>query len=316
MFAIAPYLVEVNDEFKQPQDLWKFFKTDSLYDVLRQYYKTNRGNYQASPGQNNRMFMVSKLCAGSASSVCGSYQTGQFGFESDIYSTTKKKISHKRQIDEADMMPFNFSFYLPKNTTLGQRKRGLLLLGRFNTLGVRQLTIPHLQSYFHHRFPKFSLNVNRVVPQVVMESLLALGTIKTIRLIRRSLPSDIADILSASDQDSVQDVELVIHSKKRTSFTDVDWLLRAFQNKTAPSDIITIPFKQDNIKLEIRVDGNTRTVDLGNTSKLSSNIEIASVQIDGNGHPNLASWLSEADSLASGIIKSWGAGSHKWQSLV
>ena len=152
MFALAPYLVEVKDEFKQPQDLWNFFAKDTLHAVLTDYFKSNLRNYQESVGKHQRMFMVSQLCKGTPTSISGVYQTGATGFDSDIYSKSLKKVSHKRQIDEADMLPFNFSFYMPKDTTAGQRKRGLLLLGRFNTLGVRQLTIPHLQVYFKADF--------------------------------------------------------------------------------------------------------------------------------------------------------------------
>ncbi len=315
MHAVAPYLVEVKDERQQPQDVWKFYKNETLHGVLLDYYKSNRGRYQASSSQTNRMFMVSRVCMGSDESVCGSYQTGQHGFESDIYSLTKKKITHKRQVDEADMMPFNFAFYMPKNAPRAQRARALLLLGRFNTLGVRHITIPHLQAYFKNRFPDFSLSINRVVPRVVLETMLAQGTLKTIRLIKKGLPKDVADALSEGDRDRVQDVELVIHSKKRTHFQDVDWLLQAISGKTSPTDVVTVKsFPHDAIKLEIRVDGNTRTVDLGNTGKLSSNIEIPSVKLDANGHPNMKSWLAEADVLATDIVDSWGAGKHRWQS--
>ena len=315
MFALAPYLVEIKDEKKQTQDLWKFYLNENLHSVLLNYYKSNLGTYQPSIGKDKRMFMVAAMHNGTSTSVCGTYQTGQFGFESDIYNTTRKKVAHKRQVDEADMMPFNFSFYMPRTTSAGQRKRGLLLLSRFNTLGVRGLTIPHLRQYFSNRFPTFTLEVSRVVPKIVLETILSQGSLKTIRLIKKSLPSDIADALSESDRESVQDVELVIHSKRRSYFSDVDWLLRAIEGNTRPSEIITIPsFEHDNIKLEIEMDGRIRTVDLGNTAKLSSNIEIANITPGPNGHPMLDDWLREADHLAGGIVKSWGMTGQKWDS--
>lgn len=315
MFALAPYLIEIKDDAKQTQDLWKFYSNESLHGVLLDYYRSNLGNYQPSVGKDKRMFMVAAMYKGTSTSVCGTYQTGQFGFESDIYNTTRKKVAHRRQTDEADMIPFNFSFYLPRATSAGQRKRGLLLLSRFNTLGVRQLTIPHLKLYFRNRFPSFTLEVTRVVPKIVMETILSQGTLKTIRLIKKSLPADIADALSDADRVKVQDIELVIHTKRRSHFSDIDWLLRAVENNARPSEIITIPsFAQDNIKLEVQMDGRMRTVDLGNTAKLSSNIELPDITPGRNGHPNIDDWLREADSLAGGIAKSWGMSGQKWAS--
>lgn len=316
MFAIAPYLVEVIDDQKQPQDLWKFFSNENLHDVLTQYYTANLRNYQPSIKNSNRMFMVSKLCKGTSTSISGIYQTGQYGFESDIYSTTKKKVAHRRLTDEADMIPFNFSFYMPKNTTLGQRKRGLLLLGRFNTLGVRHLTIPHLQFYFKNRFPEFTLKIDRVVPNIVMETLLKRGSLKTIRLIKKSIPKDIADVFSDGDKDKIQDIELVIHSKQKTVFSDLNFLLNAVTKKTPPSQIITIPsFAQENIKLEIMLDGRLRTVNLGNSGNLSSNMEIE-IQPGKNGHPDLQDWLDSSDDLAKEIVTSWGVSGISWKSII
>jgi hypothetical protein len=315
MFALAPYLIEVKDDKKQTQDLWKFYSDQTLHSVLLDYYRSNLRNYQSSLGKDKRMFMVAAMYKGTPTSVCGTYQTGQYGFESDIYNTTRKKVAHKRQVDEADMMSFNFSFYLPRVTSAGQRKRGLMLLSRFNTLGIRQLTIPHLRQYFANRFPTFTLEVSRVVPKIVMETILSQGSLKTIRLIKKSLPSDIADALSQSDRENVQDIELVIHSKRRSFFSDVDWLIRAVENNTRPSEIITIPsFEHDNIKLEIEMDGKMRTVDLGNTAKLSSNIEIANITLGPDGRPTLIDWLREAYDLAGGIAKSWGMSGQKWAS--
>jgi hypothetical protein len=315
MFALAPYLVEIKDDKKQTQDLWKFYSNENLRAVLLDYYRSNLRIYQPSVGKDKRMFMVGAMHIGTSTSVCGTYQTGQFGFESDIYNTTRKKVAHKRQVDEADMMPFNFSFYLPRNTSAGQRKRGLLLLSRFNTLGVRGLTIPHLRQYFANRFPSFTLEISRVVPKIVLETILSQGSLKTIRLIKKSLPSDIADALSESDRKNVQDIELVIHSKRRSYFKGIDWLMRTIEGNATASEIITIPsFEHDDIKLEIEMDGRMRTVDLGNTAKLSSNIEIANITPGPDGHPKLDDWLREADDLAGGIAKSWGMTGQNWDS--
>jgi hypothetical protein len=96
MFAIAPYLVEIRDSAKQPQDLWNFFHKDTLHDVLTDYYKQNLNKYQPSTANPQRMFMVSNLCVGTSASVSGVYKTGQFGFESQLYSINAKKVTHNR----------------------------------------------------------------------------------------------------------------------------------------------------------------------------------------------------------------------------
>lgn len=258
--------------------------------------------------------MISSMYAGTSTSISGTYQTGQYGFESEIYNTKKRRVSYKRGTEEADMMPFHFSFYFPQDRNPAQQARGLLVLSRFNTLGVRQLTIPHLQHYFSLRFPGLKLGISRVVPRIVMETILRDGLIRSIRLIKKTIPSDIADALAESDREKVQEVELVIRSKRKSNFSEIDALMRAIDRRAHPSSIFTVDsFKHDNIKLEVEMDGKIRTVDLGNLAKLSSNIEV-SILPGPNGHPPIAAWLGEADALATDMAKSWGMSGQSWSS--
>lgn len=314
MFAIAPYLVEVRDDSKQEQDLWDFFHKNTLHDVLTDYFQQNLNKYQSSTANAQRMFMVSHLCAGTPTSVAGIYKTGQFGFESQIYSINAKKVTHNRKTDEADMLPFYFSFYMPKNTTASQRTRGLLLLGRFHALGVRHITVPHLQQHFKQRFNSLSLNVSRVVPKMVVESLLKDGTLKTIRLVKKNLPTDIADVFSQTDRDQIQEIEMVFRSKRKSCFQDVNWILNAFESNAPASQIITIPsFPHDNVKLEVQLDGRKRTINIGKPGNISSNIEL-DLQPDTDGHPKISEWLEAADDLAANIVASWGVSGANWKS--
>lgn len=316
MFAIAPYLVEVKDGNKQSQDLWNFFHKNSLHEVLNSYYKDNFKKYQPSVNDPKRMFMVSRLFKSTDRSVSGIYQTGQFGYESEIYSTKKKKVTHKREKDEADMVQFYFSFYFNKDPNVAQRERGLLLLGRFNTLGVRHITIPHLQQHFSQRFNGFSLKVERVVPKTVMENLLKHGSLKNIRLIKKCIPKDIADVLSMHDRDQVQDIELIIRSKRKSCFDDVNWALNAIANNGRPTQILTIPsFAHDNVKLDIMLDGRKRTLNIGRPGSISSNMEL-DLQPGADGHPVAAEWLKEADEIAKNIISSWGIKGESWKSVI
>ena len=314
MFSLVPYLVEVKNEYKQPQDLWNFAAGNSLRAVLKDYYSSNLRNYQASLGQSRRMFMIASMYKGISSSVAGTYQTGEYGFESEIYHTNKRQISYRRGTDEADMRPFHFSFYLPRDKNAAQQKRGLLILARFNTLGVRDLTIPHLQHYFSLRFQDFELSVSKVVPRVVMETILREGVLKNIRLIRKSIPADVADALAEPDRKKIQHVELVIRSKRRSNFSDIDALMRIVDRKVKPSEIFVVDsFKHENVKLEVEMQGKLRTVDLGNLSKLSSNIEL-SVLPGPDGHPPIDAWLKEADEVAENVALSWGMDAPRWKS--
>jgi hypothetical protein len=316
MFSIAPYLIQVLDEKKQPVNLWNFFGNNSLKDYLDLYYASNLNKHVTMP-KYKKTFLVSKNCKGSLTSVAGIYETGTFGFKSRIYSTTKLATAHDRQADEADMHPFYFSYYFMKNAPMAQQVRGLLLLSRFGALGVRGMTIPHLQTSFKNQFPMFTLDVKRVLPKSVLEALLKVGSLKTIRLIKNTLPKDLANKFSQSDEVKIKEVEMIIQTKKNMVFSDVQWLWDSINEKKSANDILTLDsFQPDNIKLDIKIGNSIRVLDVKNPGKMSSNIDVSDIAIDQNGHPNLEEWLLRADELAGNIASSWGVPNIAWKTDV
>lgn len=310
MFSIAPYYIEILDDKKQPLDLWKFQPKQSLKDVIETFLKTEIDVPQTRvTAQTKKTFVLRKLFSGSAISLAGNYSTGHYGFESDIWDTVVKKSAHKRTKFQADMLPFMFAMYFPKSTNAAQHKRALLLLGRFNTLGIRSMIMPRIISHFSTAFPGIEMRVEKIAPTAVVTTLLTQGQVKKIRLVKKSLPKDFASVLSQADKLDFLDLEYVFRLKRNSFFTDVDWISNFISKKMKPKDVFTIPdeYAPDNIKVEIVHGAKSRIIDLGNQGKVSPNIDITDdVITDGSGHPDATSWLEEADLLASEIFSSWG----------
>lgn len=316
MFAIVPYLIQVLDDKKQPINLWDFFSNNSLKDFLDDYYSANLNKHITIP-KHKKAFLVSKKCKGSPTSVAGIYETGTFGFKSRIYSTSKLATAHNREVDEADMHPFYFSYYFMKSVPMAQQVRGILLLSRFGTLGVRGMTIPHLQTSFKNQFPTFTLDIKRVLPTSVLEALMKSGQLKTIRLIKNTLPKDLANKFSQSDEVKIKEIEMVIQTKKNMIFSDVQWLWDSINNKKPANEILTTDsFQPDNIKLDIKIGNAIRVLDVKNPGKMSSNIDVSDIVVDQNGHPNFEAWLLRADELAGNIASSWGVPNLNWSTTV
>lgn len=316
MFGMAPYLVKITDEHKQPVNLFDFFAKNSLKSFLDDYYKSHLNKEITTP-ENKKTFLVSQICKGSNFSVAGTYETGEFGFKSRIYSTGKKITAHHRLTDEADMHPFYFAYYFMENAPMSQQVRGLLLLSRFKTLGVRSMTIPHLQQHFNKSFPRFKLDISRMLPPTILETLMKSGSLKTIRLIRNTLPKDIADKFTQQDESRIHEVEMVIQTKRNMVFSDVQWLWDAIKAKKNPHEIITVDsFQPNNIKLDIKIGNKLRVLDLRNPGRLSSNIDVSDLVPDTNGHPKLEEWLGRADELAADITSSWGVENLAWNTKI
>lgn len=319
MFSIAPYIFRVVDGKGISQDLSNI-NGSSLKDIVSSYLTSIKDNpkvVKLGVGIQEKSYIFRKVYAGTSNSVAGLFQTGTQGFESEIYHLGNKIVSHQRVKDEADMLPFHFSFYFPDSTNKSDRLKGLLLLSRFNTLGIRSIVIPDLISYFSKAYPGFKLEVERFVPEALMSAVTKNSQVKKIRLIRTTLPKDFADKLSAGDRKKVLNFECVIRPVRRSSFTDIDWALQAVKNKFDPKSVLSLgEFTPDRVKIEIAAGKKKRTVDLANLGKISSNIDIDHVKVGANGHIDAIDWLKESDELADDVFLSWSVTIPQWNSQV
>lgn len=319
MFAIAPYIFSVVDNKEVAQDL-NNINGLKFEDILSNYLKSIKDVpkvISTAGAVHSKSFIFRDKYKGCSGAISGIFQTGTQGFESEIYNFTSKTVSHKRVKEEGDMLPFHFSIYIPQSSKKVDRLKGLILLSRFNTLGIRKFVIPDLQNHFASAYPGLKLNVERFVPEALLTAFLQNSKVKTIRLIRSSLPKDFADKFSSADQKKVLDFECVIRPKRKTWFDDINWALQALDKKFNPKAVLSLgEYTPDRVKIELVNGGKKRTVDLANLGRMSSNVSIDHVKPGPNGFISAKDWLSEADELADEVFQSWDVTLPKWQSEV
>lgn len=324
MHAISPYMVTVTDFSGNLQDLWNIAGS-SLHDFLKNiYYPSIKGVQKivqlptaTEPGKN---FIFDDLYAGATNSVAGVYKTGHFGFDTKIIDTLTNKPVFDRGRHQSDMRPFPFSFYFPHLTGQAGKAanlRGMLLLYRVNTSGIRGMVMPDLVVAFESYFPGLRLKIDKVVPTSVVTSVLQAGEVRKIRLIQNTLPADYSAVLKGNNIKKFYEFEAIIKPKQKTPFDDVNWLIDAIQKKTPVASVFTIPNVPVNkIKVEVSKRGKRRTIDLSNLDRLSSVIELENPVVGGDGHIDTQFWLDEADSLADDLFEELDIQIPQWNSTV
>lgn len=300
MFSVAPYLIQLLDEQQQPLDLWKFHGNNNLRSALIDYYTSEKDRY--TQFESNRIFRIPNVFESNEMSVAGTYQTGEFGYSGHLYDTKQKKISHKKQTSEADMVPFQFTFITPKSDIERLRQKGLLLLARHKSYGVRTITIPHLKLHIEKRFPGVRLDIKRLMPATLARLMLQKGHLQAIRLIKHKLPSTLEGLLDEPDKEVFQDVEIVIKAK-RNKFFSPEKFLKILEGKADFQSLYSIgEMSCNNVKLDIEIGGRSRRINVG--SKLvKSDIEITEeIEVDASGYPTNKSWFSHIDELANQLF--------------
>lgn len=302
MFAIAPYVIELLDEQREQVDLWSFNNNNNLRQVLIDYYLQELDTYRAMGGK--RLFRVSELLVAANISVAGKYETGEHGLRSTIYDVEQRAVSHEKGTTEADMLPFMFSFVLPKSDQVSKRKKGILLLSRTKNFGIRTLTIPHLKAHIEARFPGYHFDIKRVFPAALARTLLEQGTLKAIRLIKYQVPNSLEDFLDQDDRANIQTVEIVLKARRKGSFFSKE----RFQQLLSGTGSFRALYESadmacNNVKLDIEIGGKLRRIDIGK-QRVSSNIDITDdVEVDDSGFPSSNSWFAKADEIAASLFE-------------
>lgn len=282
--------------------LWNFNNNNNLRKVLVDYYQQELNTYRAIGG--NRLFRVSEMFTATDISVAGKYETGEHGLRSSIYDVERQSISHEKGTSEADMLPFLFSFILPRSDQINKRKKGLLLLSRTKNLGIRTLTIPHLKSYIEARFPGYRFDIQRVFPAALARTLLDQGTLKAIRLIKYRVPNSLEDFLDQDDRANIQTVEIVLKARRNGSFFSKERFEQLLSGNGSFHTLYeSADMACDNVKLDIEIGGKLRRIDIGR-QRVSSNIDISDdIEVDDTGFPSIETWFVKADEIATSLFE-------------
>ncbi|TSP09979.1 hypothetical protein [Cupriavidus campinensis] len=240
------------------------------------------GDLQTRP--DHRLARVARVCANSETTfVFGRYQTGEYGYKSELVDSEVNAVSHVRKVSEAEMIPFFYSLSAPKQGTWA-----VLILQKFKNLGIHDFIVPKLIQDFEAQHKNCRLHVQRLVPGTLANTILEGALVKSMRFVSYKLPAGVEDAFGkAGMKESVHEVEFVVRAARGGLLPKIDGLADVLLGKRNVAQIMTLPnLPYDTIKLELDVNGRRRTMDVGKPFKLSPNIDITEeVETAEDGHP-------------------------------
>lgn len=300
MFGLAPYRIFITKRDDGTEvSLWESTGKKGFPHWFHKYCIDQLGTLQ--PREENRVARFARISANSDKTfVCGRFQTGEYGFASELVNSKSKTVSHERTIDEAEMLPFFFGLATPK-----QVNSGVLILQRFRNFGMRGFFVPQLIHDFEESHKGHKLTIERLVPSTLMNTLLDGSIVKSMRFVRHTMPQAIEDALGSSGFGShVSDVELVIKAERKGSLPLLDGIKEVVSGKKNYADVVSIRgWEYESIKLDLEYAGRRRTIDIGKPFRINPNIEITDdVQLGADGHPVWKDVLSESADFAGDLL--------------
>ncbi|WP_416050071.1 hypothetical protein [Cupriavidus basilensis] len=281
MFSLAPYRISVSaDGAEKP--LWSADGTHGFAPWFFTYLKDQLGALQPRP--DKRLARVARVCANADGTfVFGRYQTGEYGFKSELVDSNTNAVSHVRRVTEAEMIPFFYSLAIPK-----QGSWGVFTLQKFKNFGIHDFIVPNLIQDFEADNKGCRLYIQRLVPETLASTLLDGALVKGMRFVSYKLPAGIEDALGSDGMTAhVREVEFVIRAAKGRYLPKLDGFKDVILGNKNIGQIATLPnIPYDTIKLDLEVNGRRRTMDIGKPFKLSPNLDVTDEVTEGDdGHP-------------------------------
>lgn len=227
--------------------------------------------------------------------IKGIFEAGEYGYTADLVDVKTGQVTYSRKTTDAELLPFYFRVWAPETGD-----RAILLLQRFRQFGVRSAFWFDFNDFFPYG-EEIGLELNPLVHSQLIEEVFKDATIRRLRFIKFSLPSDVTDRLFEYQQVHEEDghLEFVVAAKRRGRLPIVQAIKDFLNGEGQLSSIIELPdFDYDTIKVELDVDGRTRTIDLAEPAGIRSYYDVTSdVSVDASGHPDFESIDVAAEEL-------------------
>lgn len=308
LFTLECYLVSVLDRDNQDLTLSDFSDSLDLYDVFIRYLEERDLNF-LDDRDKYKMFRVTKYHE-ETYSVRGIIEVGDYGFSAELIDTVSAQKTYDRSPTEAEMMPYYFLAYLPRDLN-----RGIVILQKTSGRGIQTSLFTDFKKHAREFNRTVKVDFRPFVPRSFIEEMTRNARWTKIRFIRYNLPQSIQEDYrreALGKPNQIEGVsEFVIQPTKNQNLPAkvLDWAKRTLRD-TSKGDTSTakgmteiIGHDYDNVKMEIELGGRRKTVNLERIDALKTDYDITkTVQVDEGGHPRFNSIDSAAKDLLDSVL--------------
>ncbi len=224
-FSLASYTIRVKEQTTHSNiRINKLRDGGDVFETFKAYL-TGLKRISSHNAVEQKLLRVSKLSI-SGRTLKGIIETGEYGYESDLYDVDNDVVSHRRKTKEAEMLPFYFVISMPPDVN-----EGIIILQRFRQFGIRKTLLQDFSQYFNTAHPSYRIEINPLTYENLLKEYLDGGQIKAIRLIKFVMPRDIATAFEL--QDHLEDeayMEIVVKSRRNKSLPIIAKIRQALIN--------------------------------------------------------------------------------------
>ena len=293
LVGITTYGISVRDEANHNLELHDVYGKnflDYLYDIAHtlsgEYHKDRLLENVFAYDVVNKDTVKNNVGQDIYDIVYFRVKTGEYGEESEIIDSETGIRTHKKSVEEADVMPFGGCVIVPS----GQYTEGVVLIQSLGRNGITSIIKKKFNEYIKEIDQQLRLVFNPVIPRVYMERLVTRGELKKIRLVSYGINDDDAERFGVDRGTTKIVQERVLKSTGGFIRDKLDRIMQCVHGEITYNDIIQLDdFEIDDLKLEFTIGSRNKTVSMKGLDQLVINEDVTSDVVVENGHPTFAS---------------------------
>lgn len=269
----------------------------SLLGLLEEYLRLVEKH--AANDKINRSLLSASQIHVKSHSVSAFLERGEYGIQSnmlDAGSVKKKKITYRRLIRDAEMLPYYFLAAVPARS-----QWGVVAFEMEANAGIKSQFEQGFEDFLRAECGRCDLEINRLVPGKLVKQFLKHGRVSRLRFVRLNVPSSIEEafMLDGNIETSAT-MELRVKPKQGSAFLLADKIQDVLSKQREARDFVQIQgFEYDTVKVDVKVGNKYHTVDLGNLDSFRADYDITNKVQPNGGHPTYRS----IDQIAREIVR-------------
>ena len=280
----------------------EFFPLGELLADFTDYLR-NRSETWGEWDSNGVKYVFQVLDYGKDSDlVYGRVKYGEYGYASLLVDAETKEVSHIRITSEAEVFPFYFLAYLPAD-----RSEGIMLLQTRSSRGIRGALLNDFIRHLKDQDLGKRVEINPLMPIRLFKQAFGSGGIKKVTYTKFSWPSSTRKSYDrgVNPEEVMGRVEMSFIAERGTKLPMLERLGEILEGKRNANELIEIrEGGYDKVKVEVEINGKTRTFDLSSNAFVRPNIDITEdISIDQDGHPTFDSIDRVARDLLKDLIR-------------
>jgi hypothetical protein len=258
----------------------------------------NKNSTHNQDSEVERSWYFEKRHSNSVNNLRGYVRYGTFGFESNLVDSQTKTRKYQRKITDVEEIPLFFDFWTPNNSRFG-----LVAFQSFQGRSCINLVMKKMKDDFERESPGCIMVFKKLMPSDLRGSIFYTAPIKRMRLIRRRVSVDPADIyLNEGTGDSI-DMELTLSARRSKNLGNlVSLKTKMPANKDGVIEYEGLEFNE--AVAEIKLGGTLRKVGVFGYNSDAGVIDLTDSVVKGaDGHPTFESLQRETTTLLTDFYR-------------